>query len=318
MKYIISACMDTAYNLALEEYMLTKPSGDDYFILWVSQPAIVVGKFQNVYQEIDVHKAWEKNIPVFRRISGGGCVYHDDGNLNFSMISDWSISEEAYGRFLDPVIGILRSHGAAAKRSGICNISVEGKKISGNAQSIRKGRILHHGTLLFDARLDALGAVIRPDYEHFTSRAMRSVPMAVTNLKACPAFDISEMDALKACLIGGMGCQTSDVYRLTAAEDAQVCQLAQSKYLDWNWNYAKSADFEYKKESGHPKRRIYMKVSGGIIRELELACAGIPYVVTKAVANTLLNQRLIYSEIHMALAGYGDYGRCVETLIFDR
>lgn len=318
MKYILSQSLDTAYNLALEEYVLTQLADEDYFILWVSRPAIVVGKFQNVFQEIDVRKAWEKNIPVYRRLSGGGCVYHDAGNLNFSRITGWSMEENTYSRFLESVIRCLCSHGVTAMQSGICNISVDGKKISGNAQSIHKGRLLHHGTLLFNAELATLGGVLCPDYEHFTSKAMRSVPMSVTNLKDCPGFDISDMATLKSCLLKAMGCREGDEYRLSAVQTSEIDRLAQSKYLDWEWNYGKSADFEYENKSEQPKRRIAMTVVGGRIREMELSFAGIPYVVTKAVTNALLGEALKYPEIHGILAGYGDCGRQVETLLFER
>lgn len=318
MKYILSHWTDPALNLALEEVALNDLTSEDYLIVWVSRPAIIVGKFQNVYQEVDVRRAWQKNIPVYRRLSGGGCVYHDGGNLNFSYITGWTMEENSYSRFLEPVMDVLTAHGAAVYPDGICNICVDGKKISGNAQSIFRKRMLHHGTLLFDARLDDLASVIRPDYEHFISKAMPSAPMAVTNLRCCPGFDIETMDGLKQCLISGMGCEPADEYVLSADQVLAVRKLAEVKYRTWEWNFAKSAVFDYHNDFEGPGSHIEMKVDHGVIRELTLAHRQISREVTMAAAQMLCGKRLIYPELHAMLDLYGAYGPLLEDIIFER
>lgn len=335
MRAIISQSRDAAYNLALEEYVFTKLTGEDFLILWVNAPGIVVGKFQNVFQEINVRQAQRLGLLVHRRLTGGGCVYHDEGNLNFSIITQWAMAEDSYTRFLEPVLGIINGCGVHACRSGICNLCVDGKKFSGNAQSIYRGRILHHGTLLFDTDLDMLRQVIRPDYERFRSKAMRSMPAAVGNLKDCPGFNVKDLNELKHRILDGMGCRAGDAYEFPPAQEREIESLAEKKYRTWEWNMAQSATFTYDSalptaDTGRgaaassvkaaglsaPDGRVRMSVRQGVIEEIFIECPKETLEACAAAASSLTGQALDYPKLHQRLEAFGRLGRWIENTIF--
>lgn len=155
MLTLYNHCTDPFYNQALEEYLFTHVTEDDLFYLWRNQPVVVVGRYQNICREVSVPLLRRKKIPVVRRISGGGTVYHDLGNINYTyMLSPHGLVD--YAACLEPVVTALQDMGLAASQSGICDIVIGKKKISGSAQRSAKGRLLHHGTLLFQTELDQL------------------------------------------------------------------------------------------------------------------------------------------------------------------
>ena len=161
MQCLISTNRDIYFNLALEEYLLMHEV-DDYFVLWQSEPAVVVGKHQNTLAEINYRFVSEKNIRVARRLSGGGTVYHDQGNLNFTYIANGEPGKLVdFKRFIEPVIHFLGTLGIDAQQGLKNEILVRGKKISGNAEHVYKNRVLHHGTLLFHSDLHLLRECLR-------------------------------------------------------------------------------------------------------------------------------------------------------------
>ncbi len=240
MIYIENASTDPAYNLALEEYAFSECS-EDVLLLWRSTPCVVCGKYQNVYREVDVLAAHRHSVPLLRRESGGGAVYHDPGNINYSYIlpAETGVS---YARAIEPMISALRKLGIPAERRGASEIAVLGKKISGSAQRQSKGRALSHGTLLFDADLAALNALTaRPDEVRTRSKGVKSQPSEVVNMRPLLQRD---MDA--AAFLIDLRAHLPDPgtpVRLTAAEDARVRALAAEKYRDWAWNYGRSPAF---------------------------------------------------------------------------
>ncbi len=166
MLCIQSPSRDPYFNLAAEEYLL-KQSTDDVFMLWQSSPVVVSGKHQNVYAEMNYRYIREKGILVARRLTGGGTVYHDPGNINFSFIRQGEAGKMVdFTGFIEPVIRFVNSLGVHASQGPKHEIMVNGKKISGNAEHVFKNRVLHHGTLLFDAALDELGLVNRAHRRH--------------------------------------------------------------------------------------------------------------------------------------------------------
>ena len=169
-------------NLAIEEYLFLN-SEEDVFLLWQNSPTVVIGKNQNVYNEIDFNFLKSNNILIARRITGGGAVYHDFGNLNFSFIS---VSDEKrtldFNHFTELIIEALNSFGIDAKLSGRNDILVNDKKISGNAQCTQNGRVLHHGTLLYDTDFTVLSSVLKPDERKIQSKAIKSVRSRVANI----------------------------------------------------------------------------------------------------------------------------------------
>ncbi|MCU0462082.1 MAG: lipoate--protein ligase family protein, partial [Bacteroidales bacterium] len=174
---------DPCFNLAVDEYLL-KNRKEDFFILSVNTPSVIIGKHQVAHREADTAFVTENNIPVIRRISGGGAVFHDEGNLNFTFIlQSKQGSQVDFRKYTLPVIEFLSSHGIDAKFEGKNDLKVDGLKISGNAEHVFRQRILHHGTLLFDSRLDLLGKALRKDTSSYTTRAVASNPSSVVNLR---------------------------------------------------------------------------------------------------------------------------------------
>ena len=182
MKYLRLHTKDPYYNLAVEEYLL-RYTKDDIFMLWQNEKTVVIGKNQNAYAEVNLDYAKSEGIRISRRISGGGAVYHDMGNINYTFITS---SDKAtaldYAYFTRPIIEALAALGVKAELSGRNDLECEGKKFSGNAQYTGDGRILHHGTLLFNTDADVMSRVLRVDREKLAYRAVKSHKARVGNL----------------------------------------------------------------------------------------------------------------------------------------
>lgn len=182
MKYLRLTTTDPYYNLAVEEYLL-RHTQDDIFMLWQNEKTVVIGKNQNAYAEVDLDAARDLGIRIARRLSGGGAVYHDMGNVNYTFITS---SEKAtaldYAYFTRPILDALASLGVNAELSGRNDLECAGKKFSGNAQYTGDGRILHHGTLLFNTDAEMMSRVLRVDKEKLSFRAVKSHKARVGNL----------------------------------------------------------------------------------------------------------------------------------------
>ena len=196
MKLYILKTTDPYENLALEEYLFER--GEDAFLLWQNAPTVVIGKNQNAYAELHIDECRRRGIRIARRQTGGGAVYHDLGNLNYSYIAAGDALD--FARFEAPVIAALSRVGITAVPSGRNDLLVGGRKFSGNAQHARGGRTLHHGTLLFDTDLSVLSAVLAVDDEKLKANAVRSVASRVTNLKEHlpQGFTLSDLISLIA------------------------------------------------------------------------------------------------------------------------
>lgn len=180
MKLYVLKTTDPYYNLALEEYLFER--GEEAFLLWQNAPTVVIGKNQNAYAELHIDECRRRGIRIARRITGGGAVYHDMGNLNYSYIASGSGTLD-FARFEAPIIAALSRVGVTATASGRNDLLVGGRKFSGNAQHTKGTRTLHHGTLLFDTDLSVLSSVLAVDAEKLKANAVRSVASRVTNLK---------------------------------------------------------------------------------------------------------------------------------------
>lgn len=168
---------DPFFNQAFEDYVFRTFREDEVLLLWRNRPAVVVGCYQNICREVHVRALLEQNIPVVRRMSGGGTVYHDLGNLNYTLITGQSGALD-YDRCLAPVLRALNALGVPAQKSRTCDMTVDGKKISGSAQKIANGRVLHHGTLLFDADLTRLDEITTGRKTTRSAQKGRSRPSA--------------------------------------------------------------------------------------------------------------------------------------------
>ena len=186
MKYLRLYSTDPYYNLAIEEYLLSH-TDEDIFMLWQNDKTVVIGKNQNAYAEVDLAYAEKNGIRIARRLSGGGAVYHDMGNLNYTFITSNADALD-FARFTRPVIEALASLGVNATLSGRNDLECDGKKFSGNAQYVKDGRVLHHGTLLFDTDAEVLSRVLRVDKEKLAYRAVHSHKGRVCNL--APLFPV--------------------------------------------------------------------------------------------------------------------------------
>ena len=182
MKYVRLKTNDPYYNLAVEEYLL-RQSEDDYFMLWQNAPSVIIGKNQNAYTEVELDYARSAGINVVRRITGGGAVYHDGGNLNFSFITSTAKADALdFDYFTRPIISALAEMGLECTLSGRNDLEIGGRKFSGNAQYSDGRRILHHGTLLFNTDLDVLEKALRTDKEKLEFKAVKSHKGRVVNL----------------------------------------------------------------------------------------------------------------------------------------
>ena len=243
MERILAPSRDPAFNLAAEEFLLSRFPRGDYLMLWVNDPAVIVGKFQNPYGEVSLNLCRAAGIPVVRRNSGGGTVYHDRGNLNYTVLTDRGEDFPDFARFLAPVVSLLLELGVEAEIRDTSALFAGGKKFSGSAQSNLKNRLLHHGTLLFDADLEALCRVTGHARETVVSKAIRSNPSPVTNLKPLLSAAGREMTMEDFASLVSAAFAPDTVRSFTEAEREEIGALADAKYRSWEWNFGRSPAF---------------------------------------------------------------------------
>lgn len=237
---------DPYFNLASEEYLL-KHRKENFIYLWINAPAVIVGVNQNTVQEVNLDYTTSHGIKVVRRQTGGGAVYHDLNNLCYTVIAPFRENVDNYRRFTAPVIEYLNTLGVKAEFSGRNDIVVGGKKISGNAQTVSGGRIMHHGTLLFDTDMTALTFALKPNKLKTESKGIKSVRARVTNIKQyLPDMTVEEFkNGLKEYFK-----KTCEEYVLTENDIAEIDKLVRDKYSLYEWNIGRSPKgknlFEYK------------------------------------------------------------------------
>ena len=241
--YLETHSQNPYYNLAFEEYVLCHRTQGDYLLLWQNDNTIVVGQNQNTEAEINRAFVEQHHINVVRRSTGGGAVYHDLGNLNYSFITDVGDDGISIRRFTEPVVAALRSLGLNAEASGRNDILVEGRKVSGTAQRRHGGRILHHGTLLFDANPGMVAGALNVDPEKFRSKSTKSVRSRIGNIRDFLPNDM-ELPAFWAYLKDALSGGGLTPGALSAGELAEVDRLKREKYDTWEWNYGRSPKFD--------------------------------------------------------------------------
>lgn len=243
---IISESDDPFFNLAIEEFLL-KNSMEDYLILGINYPSVIIGKHQTAHRETDTKFTAENNIPVIRRISGGGSVFHDKGNLNFTFICQSEDGQQIdFRKYTQPVIEFLFSLGLEAKFEGKNDLKIGGLKISGNAEHVHRNRVLHHGTLLFSTSLGFLKNVLRENTSNYNTRAVQSRPSAVMNLneKLKSFSDISEFRS-KMMSYFLQNIPGAEIYKLSSSEREAAESLSERKYKTWQWNYAYGPEYSF-------------------------------------------------------------------------
>jgi lipoate-protein ligase A len=255
------------YNLALEEYLCFRAmrGGSSFFMLWRNEPSIIVGRFQNTLEEINAPFVEERRIHVVRRNSGGGAVYHDLGNINYSFVMPDAGGFD-FAFFTEPIIRSLAALGVRAELSGRNDLAIEGRKISGGAQYRKGGVTLHHGTLLYDTDLEILSRALRPSEDKFLSKSVKSTRGRVGNIKPClrTPMSVTEFQERLQRGIQGLTPLTLDERSLSEVEE-----LRAEKYSAWEWNYGASPRFTERKKMRFPWGgvEVFLVVEDGIISE---------------------------------------------------
>ena len=237
---------DPYFNLASEEYFL-KNFQEDFFMLWRSRPSVVVGKHQNALAEINHEFVRTHHIPVVRRLSGGGTVFHDPGNVNFTFIRNVAnISEVNFKVFTIPVIEALKKLDVDAYTTGRNDLLIDGKKISGNAEHVHRNRVLHHGTLLFDSHLEALKGALKVDLSKFEDKSVQSNRSEVTNIANYLSNPIS-VEEFTDFLFGEINRNYPEfkVYELTPNDIEAIQKLSLEKYQTWDWIFGYSPRYRF-------------------------------------------------------------------------
>ena len=242
MEYINSPCTDPCWNLALEQYVFDSlDRSKSYFMLWQNHNTIVVGKNQNTVAEINSDFVRAHDITVVRRLSGGGAVYHDLGNLNFTFITD---ADKMDGidlhMFCVPIVETLRSFGVQAEISGRNDITVDSKKFSGNSQYVREGRVMHHGTIMFDSDLTTVTQALQVDRDKIQSKGIKSVASRVTNLRPYMPEGTTLAQFRQRLLEYLSAAEPLHTLTLTAADETQIEAIRAARYATREWNYGRS------------------------------------------------------------------------------
>ena len=272
MRFIHNTHTDPAFNLATEEWLL-RHADTDIFMLWRNAPAVIVGRNQNTASEIDTDFVRERGITVIRRLTGGGAVFHDLGNVNFSFIQIGRQSKQLdFHRFTLPIMEALRSMGVNCQFEGRNDLVIDGQKFSGNAQLIEKDRVLHHGTLLFSAQMADLSGALKINPVKYVDKAVKSVAKRVTNISShLPApMDVETFITRVMAHVSGSAADLPP--GLSAEEEAAINALVESKYGTWEWNFGSSPDYGFTRATRTRGGvvEIHLKVRHGRIEQARI------------------------------------------------
>ncbi len=275
MIIIDSPSNDAYFNIASEEYLLKKYPEEEIFLLYVNAPSIIVGRFQNTMAEINIDYVTENNIKVVRRMSGGGAVYHDLGNLNFSFHTAAQGEDFSdFKKFTQPVVDLLQSLNVPAELKGRNDLLVEDKKFSGNAKLAKNGKIIQHGTILINSEMKVLGDALKINPLKYKDKAVKSNRARVTNLLPYLPANLT-VESFKKLLIDYMleyDDKKGKVYQLSLQEIREIEELSREKYSTWNWNYGISPAYGFNKaikvDAGFIE--VHLDVKNGVILDAKI------------------------------------------------
>jgi lipoate-protein ligase A len=262
------------FNLAAEEYVL-KNFTDNAFMLWRNAPSIIVGSHQNTLAEINTEYVKENNIDVVRRLSGGGAVFHDLGNLNFTFIKNINKSKDKvdFSTFTKPIIDVLRNMNINANFEGRNDIVIDGKKISGNAQHTNGNRMIHHGTLLFSSVMTDLSNALKVNPLKFKDKAVKSVKSRVSNISDHMPEKIDVLtfrDRIMNYIVSTH--EGAYLYEYTDEDRKKINQLVEEKYGKWEWNFGSSPKYNFEKliKTNGGNIEFHIDVNKGLINDIKI------------------------------------------------
>ncbi len=275
MKYIVNNSNDPAYNIALESYAFRELVGEDeLFLLWINEPAIIIGKHQNAIAEINKEYTDSHGIHVVRRLSGGGAVYHDLNNLNYTIISN-KADEGAFDfkTFSKPVIDTLATLGVKADFTGRNDLEIDGKKICGNAQAYYKGRMMHHGCLLFDVDMSVLADALKVSKDKIESKGVKSVRARVTNINNELPQKMTVLE-FKDAILNQMKKEYPDMEEYVLSEDElkHIQDIRDSQFGTWDWTYGETPDYTIERNVRYPAGKItsFANVEKSVIESIKI------------------------------------------------
>lgn len=273
MLSIFSPSNYAPFNIALEEYILSK-FDQDCFLLYINEPCIIVGRFQNTLAEINYQWVQQHNIPVVRRLTGGGTVFHDMGNLNFSFLMNSADADTVnFARYTAPVLEVLNELGVPAVLQGRNDLTIKGMKFSGNAKLVQNGKTLQHGTILFNSHVESITQALKVNPLKFSDKAVKSVRARVTNVvdHLPQAMRLADFIPLVRQKVHNLYPEARD-YNLCIDDREAVQALVDNKYGTWDWNFGKSPQYNLANSIRATSGTIefYLDVSNGIITSLRV------------------------------------------------
>ena len=309
---------DPFINLAIEDHLL-RFSEKSFLLIYVNSPSVVIGRNQNVYEEANVKFCREKKINIVRRISGGGAVYHDKGNLSYSFISDYDRElYNNYEKFSLPSINVLQKLKLDAFLNDRNDIIIGRKKISGNAQFTSRKRMITHGTLLFDADLSALRKSLKVNLDEFTSKSTQSKRSPVANILDELEVKIS-IDEFKTMLVEEFSSEYGgiDDYKFSDNEWAKITESAETKFNNWNWIYERIPKFEINRERiiDEEKYNLYLLVDKGVIQKIKISSSW-EKVNAGDIEGMLLGRNYLYDEVERTISETGFHFSKIIDLLF--
>lgn len=315
-KFITHSNHDPYFNLASEEYLLKQKDGF-YFYLWINAPSVIVGVNQNAFKEVNLDYTETNHIKVVRRLTGGGAVYHDLNNVNYTIIAPYHESENLYREFSKPIIEYLSSLGVKAEFSGRNDILVDGKKISGNAQTVYNDRVMHHGTLLFDTDTSVLSSALNPNKLKIESKGIKSVRSRVTNIKDCLKKQIMVSEFLNG--LSKIFLLNSERYDFNEQDINAINKLSKEKYSTYEWNIGRSPkgeiSFENKFDFGI--LTITFDAKDGVIENAKISGDFFSKKDVNELAEKLNGVRFEKNSVLKALESVSDYivGASAEIIV---
>lgn len=301
MMFIDSGSTNAPFNFALEKYVMESLNvSDEYFMFWRTEPTLMTGRFQNTLSEINMQYAREHGINIVRRVSGGGTIYTDPNGWQFSFIVKGK-GRMDFAVFTKPIIEALRSIGIDAELTGRNDLTIQGRKFSGNAQYIGKNVMLHHGSILFDTDLEALVRSLNVDDEKIISKGIKSVRQRVTNISEHLKTKMTSLefrDLMLDYLLRG-----ADRYELNKNDIEAVNEIKRTKFNSWDWNYGNDPKFNVERENRFPGGKLSVKsfIENGVISDISFYGDFFADERIESVKETLIGCRYNEDDIKDAL-----------------